>query len=407
MARRGAATISLRRRRPRSARLRMTLWYAGAYFLLGSGVIVLELLFTSSSATVSIAVAPHVRVAVHGAGSGPLTVLTSPGLGRLLSPGGFATAQQHADIARLLVASWLAFGVTAVIAGGFGWIASGRVLRPLREMAATAHTITAGSLGRRMARAGRDDEFRQLGDAFDDLLGRLQASFDTQRRFVANASHELRTPLTLHRTLLQVALADPDASAASLRATCEELLASGQEHEQLLEALLTLATSERGLDRAAPMDLALLARRAIEAAAAVAVEHSVQLSSELEPAFTLGDAALVERLIANLLDNAIAYNRLGGTVRVVTGNPAGAPTLTVVNSGQPIGAGEVQRLFEPFQRLGGRGAGDGHHGLGLSIVRAVAAAHDATLEALPGPDGGLWITVAFKPLATGAQGERP
>lgn len=391
--------IRRRRRRPRSARRRMTLWYAGAYFLLGSAVIVLELAFTSASSTVSVSVASaRPRITIHVPSSGPLALLPAPTLRRLLNPSGFAVAQQHADIARLLLASWLAFGVTALIAAGFGWIASGRVLRPLREMAATAHTITAGSLGRRMARGGRDDEFRQLGEAFDDLLGRLEASFEAQRRFVANASHELRTPLTLHRTLLQVALADPDASAVSLRATCEELLASGRDQERLLEALLTLATSERGLDRAAPVDLALLTRRAIESATPAAQARAVQLFSALEPAFTLGDAALLERLIVNLVDNGIAYNRDGGSLHVTTGNPGGAPTVTVVNSGPQIAVGEVERLFEPFHRGGGRFAGDGHHGLGLSIVRAVAGAHEASIEALPGPDGGLAVTVAFKRL---------
>ena len=366
----------------------MTLWYAGAYFLLGSAVIVLELALASGSRTVSVASAVP---------RAPETLLL-PAARRLLNGASVVVAQHNADLARLLAVSWVAFGLTAVVAAGFGWIASGRMLRPLREMAATAHTITAGSLGRRMARGGRDDEFRQLGEAFDDLLGRLEASFEAQRRFVANASHELRTPLTLHRTLLQVALADPNASALSLRATCEELLTSGRDQERLLEALLTLATSERGLDRAAPLDLALLARRAIEAASPAAAAGSVQLSSELQPAFTLGDAALVERLIANLVDNAIAYNRVAGTVYVTTGNPAGAPTVTVVNAGPQIAVGEVQRLFEPFHRLAGRGAGDGHHGLGLSIVRAVAATHEATIDALPGPDGGLAVTVAFKQL---------
>ena len=136
-------------------------------------------------------------------------------------------------------------------------------LRPLREMTATARTITAGNLGERLALQGPDDEFKQLGDTLDDLLARLEASFEAQRRFVANASHELRTPLTLERTLLEVALADPGASAAKLRATCEELLASGREQERMLEALLTLASSERGLDRRDPLDLAKLAGDAV------------------------------------------------------------------------------------------------------------------------------------------------
>jgi signal transduction histidine kinase len=278
-----------------------------------------------------------------------------------------------------------------------GWFASGRVLRPLREMTATARTISAGNLSQRLALPGPDDEFKQLGDTLDDLLARLEASFEAQRRFVANASHELRTPLTVERTLLEVALADPDASAEALRATCEELLGCGRDHERLLEALLTLASSERGLDHRERLDLATLTDQVLRTSRPAIQRQTLQLASTLAPALTPGDPALLERLIANLIDNAMRYNDAGGRIEVRTATDGGRSLLSVTNTGPVVPPNELARIFEPFQRLDGdrTTAAEGHHGLGLSIVRAIATAHGATITAQPPPSGGLSITVSF------------
>jgi signal transduction histidine kinase len=304
--------------------------------------------------------------------------------------------QHNADVDRLLAASWVTLAVTAVVAAVLGWFLAGRVLRPLREMTASAQTISAGNLHERLALTGPNDEFKQLGDTFDDVLGRLEASFAAQRRFVANAAHELRTPLTVERTLLQVALGDPDASAASLRAACEELLACGRDHERLLDSLLTLATSERGLSRQEPIGLAAVADDVLASFRDEIEKRSLTVIAQLDQATIDGDRALIESLVANLVDNAIRYTEPQGRVEVTTSVAAGHAVLTVVNSGQQIPAGEIERLFEPFRRLAtDRTTADGHHGLGLSIVRAVATAHHATVAATPGPDGGLAITVKF------------
>ena len=289
--------------------------------------------------------------------------------------------------------------LTALGSAVLGWYIAGRVLRPLRSITSTARTISAGSLHQRLALTGPDDEFKALGDTLDDLLARLEGSFESQRRFVANASHELKTPLTVERTLLQVALADPDASAEKLRATCEEVLATGIEHEQLLESLLTLASSERGLERREPLDLSLIAGEAIAAAQPALERRGLELEAGLHLAQTSGDAALVERLAVNLIDNAVEHNVTGGRVEVTTAlTAAGDATLTVTNTGPVVPPGEVARLLEPFQRLAGVRAAEpnGHHGLGLSIVRAIAAAHDATLDVQPLPGGGLTVTVRFR-----------
>jgi signal transduction histidine kinase len=200
--------------------------------------------------------------------------------------------------------------------------------------------------------------------------------------------------LTLERTLLQVALADPNASADSLRATCEELLASGRNQERLLEALLTLATSERGLEHRETMDLGPLAGRGLGAAQAQIAARALEVRPTLRSAALRGDRALIERLIANLLDNAAAHNHDGGWIEVETTTDSGRAVLRVANSGPVIYPDEVERLFEPFQRGGAeRTAADGHYGLGLSIARAIVRAHDGEITAAPLPAGGLAITV--------------
>src|SRR6185437_8927541 len=325
-------------------------------------------------------------------GSSSASALPSPVGGRPIVHD--VVSQQHsADVDRLLAASWVTLAVTAVVAAVLGWFLAGRVLRPLREMTAAAQTISAGNLHERLARAGPDDEFKQLGDTFDDVLGRLEASFAAQRRFVANAAHELRTPLTVERTLLQVALADPDANAASLRAACEELLTCGREHERLLESLLTLASSERGLGRREPVDQARLAGHVLLTPRPDIQRQALELDTTLEPAGVAGDPALLERLMANLVDNAVRYNRPGGRIEVRTAAVNGHAVVSVANTGPVVRADETERMFEPFQRLGGGRAAraDGHHGLGLSIVRAIASAHDATIDAVPQPAGGLAV----------------
>jgi signal transduction histidine kinase len=263
-------------------------------------------------------------------------------------------------------------------------------------MTVSARTISAGNLHDRLALTGPEDEFKQLGDTLDDLLARLEAAFAAQRRFVANAAHELRTPLTLERTLLQVALADPNASEASLRATCEELLQAGRNQERLLEGLLTLATGERGLERREWFDLAPLVQRSLDDMEAEIESRHIHSRMLVVPASVLGDPALAQRLFANLLDNAVRYNRPGGWIEVETSTSARGTALRVANSGPVVAPETVERLFEPFRRLGAeRVADNGHYGLGLSIARAIATAHDATITVDAPPDGGLVVTVGF------------
>ncbi|HEX3977517.1 MAG TPA: HAMP domain-containing sensor histidine kinase [Solirubrobacteraceae bacterium] len=393
----------------RTARLRLTLLYTGMFLGLGTALVIGIFLLSSDGRLV--------HASAHAVTVSPTSTTIQPvppnvsghALRRLAQPGGVVDSQPSSDLAGLLATTWGLLVITAMVSALLGWFAAGRVLRPLREMTDAARTISAGNLGRRLALAGPDDEFKRLGDTLDELLARLEASFDAQRRFVANASHELRTPLTVERTLLQVALADPDATEASLRAACEELLACGREHERLLESLLTLASSERGLNHREPVDLARLAGHVLLTPRPDMQRHGLELDTMLEPAAVAGDPALLERLMVNLVDNAVHYNRSGGRVEVRTAAVNGHAAVSVTNTGPVVRPDETERLFEPFQRLGGGRAAraDGHHGLGLSIVRAIAVAHDATVDAVPQPAGGLAVTVSFARLDGAAAPHSP
>ena len=269
------------------------------------------------------------------------------------------------------------------------------MLRPLSTITAAARRISASSLHERLALQGPDDELKDLGDTLDDLFARLEASFDAQRRFVANASHELRTPLTRERTLLQVTLADPAATPDTWQAVSQELLASNAEQEHLIEALLTLASSEAGLGQREPVDLAALASACLAVARPGISRLGLQVRADLRPAVLDGDPLLIQRLVSNLIDNAVRHNVPGGHIQVATGTSR--PRRLVgdqLRAGHPGRRGRPAVPALPATRHPPRPRRGGH-GLGLSIVRAIATAHGAAITAQPLPGGGLAIAVSF------------
>ena len=310
--------------------------------------------------------------------------------------GALAVNVNNSDLHQLLIFSAFALAVMVVASMALGWFLAGRVLRPLQVITTAARELSASTLHERLALDGPNDELRELGDTFDELLGRLEASFESQRQFVANASHELRTPLTLERAILEVTLADPVASTVSLRTACERVLAIGEQQERMIDALLTLARGERGLERRESLLLDTLTGEVLRERREEIAQRGLRLDAKLEHASTTGDPRLIERLAANLLDNAIHHNVANGWVSVTTATQAAEAVLTVANSGPVISAEEVERLLRPFNRLGANrlGHGDGH-GLGLSIVAAIATAHGATLSVHPQPDGGVRAEVRF------------
>ena len=295
------------------------------------------------------------------------------------------------DIGPALIAL-VAFAVAVAIA----WWLAGRFLRPLRSITTAAQDISATNLHRRLALEGPNDELTELGRTLDDLFGRLEAAFESQRHFVANASHELRTPLAGQRTLLQVALADSDASTEALRAACEEALQLGDQQERLIDALLTLATSEGGVERWESLDLAEIAETVLLGRRQEAEHRGIRIDPTLHAAPTLGDPNLVESLVVNLVDNGLRHNVSGGRVEVSTVSAPGQASIRVINTGPTVPADHVERLFQPFQRIGSERVRrvDGH-GLGLAIVQAIARAHGAAVTAHPHCEGGLDVAVTF------------
>ncbi|MEU0884367.1 HAMP domain-containing sensor histidine kinase [Lentzea sp. NPDC005914] len=298
---------------------------------------------------------------------------------------------------QLLVGSAVALVVLIPIAVGGGWFVAGRFLRPLRAITATAKAISAGNLDQRLDLGEPVDELTELGHILDDLFARLEASFNAQRHFVANASHELRTPLAGLRTLLEVTLADPDADTGTLRSACEEALTLGEHQERLVQALLALATSERGVTRWDTLDLAQVVTGVLVSRRDPATQKGINLAEHLTPAVTAGDPRLIESLVANLIDNAIRHNHPDGHIHVTTQTSGAHVVLTVTNSGPVVPEDQLQRLFQPFQRLSPGRNNHAGHGLGLAIVNAVTQAHHATLTTTARSQGGLTVTVRFAP----------
>jgi signal transduction histidine kinase len=379
--------VTTARRRWRSTiRVRLTLLYAGAFFLAGAVLVALLYLYLR-------------LVLAHQVGpASSLQHLTPDVQGALRAQ---LQRDRDATLDTMLVASLILLGVVGVVAGGFGWLLAGRALQPLQQITATARRVADRSLHERIALDGPDDEIKDLADTLDGMLERLDRAFDGQARFVANASHELRTPLTINRTLIEVALANPEASE-SMRQLGATLLAVNQRHERLIDGLLTLASSEQRIADPTPVDLADIARHVTIESEDAARVAGVEVRAELRPAATEGDPALLERLTQNLVDNAVRYNLTrDGWVSVVTDADGDEVHLTVENAGPPIRPYEVPGLFDPFRRLPaaeriadaaapsmGRGAG-----LGLSIVRSVARAHGGDVHASPRADGGLTVRV--------------
>ena len=372
-----------RPRRPQTAvRWRLTLLYGGLFLACGAALLAVTYALVSH-APVSTDPgglfaragnsAPQERLPASTPSQGVRvpSARLPPGVERVLqSPAGRATvkfvgaSQRIADLHRLEVESAIALAVMTILSGGLGWLVAGRVLRP------------------------------------------LERAYDAQRRFVANASHELRTPLTASRALLEMVITDPHATPDTFRQTCRDALEENEQQEQLIDALLALAQGDQGINRREPVDLQAVVGDALHAHQ-VDAEH-LTLDVELAPARASGDRRLLVRLASNLLQNAIHHNVPNGYVRVRLRERDGRAALSIVNSGPAVPAGEIDRLLGPFQRLApdrlGHPAG---FGLGLSIVAAVAGAHEATLDISPGEHGGLRVEVSFPPAGLGLRALEP
>ncbi|MGO9900013.1 MAG: sensor histidine kinase, partial [Solirubrobacteraceae bacterium] len=402
-----------------TARLRLSLLYGGLFLVCGAGLLAITygLVRANVPATVTVLGTPttigatpqHVHLVPR-----PIGHPHNRRAGTPESPASqveIADRQKQVDLNGELLWSAVALAIMTLVSFGLGWYVAGRVLRPVRTIARTARTISARNLNERLALDGPDDEFKELGDTLDDLFARLQTAFDSQRHFVANASHELRTPLTIERSLLQIALSDPNPTVQSLLVTCQNALLNSEQQQHLIDGLLTLARSEGGLDNREPCDLEQIIEQVLMTPRTDVDRLGLRINTTLQLAPVEGNPRLLERLASNLVENAIHHNTHGGHVEITTGTRHQHAFLTIANTGPVIPASDVQRLFQPFQRLNGtRTQHNNGHGLGLSIVQAIATAHDATITTQARADGGLAIQVSFprpeKPREQG-QGSRP
>lgn len=379
---------------PWTIRTRLSLLYAGAFFAASVALIAFIYLFLGQVIDQQ------------------FMIRTAPGTPPLeASPDEFSQGQRIIEVmirrARvdtlqtMLIISGIVAAVMTVIAGIIGWLVAGHALQPLRDITATARRVADRSLHERIGLSGPKDEIKDLADTLDAMLERLDRSFDSQRRFIANASHELRTPLTIARTLIEVALLDKEAGE-KVKQLGTTLLAVNQRHEKLTDGLLTLASSDQRPAEFHRMDLAEIAGHVVAELRPLAERNGVSLVANLRAGNIMGDAFLLERLIQNLVENGLQYNLPeSGWVRVRSDSGADGVELVVENTGPVVPVHEVPGLFEPFRRLASterlagvaRGSTVRGAGLGLSIVRSVALAHSGTVEATPRDGGGLAVRV--------------
>jgi signal transduction histidine kinase len=385
---------------PQKVRARLALLYAALFLVSGSALLALTYGLVAASLPKQSPAAEQasgfdsnqlakLKVACRQPYPDPGTVLACK---RAFSAG--AASVRDSALNSLLLFSLLGLGVMTVASGGLGWYVSGRVLRPVRAITETARRASDQHLGERLALTGAQDELKELADTFDEMLERLDQAFAAQRRFVANASHELRTPLTVMRTAIDVALAKPNRTTQQLEDMAARVRRSIDRAENMIEALLVLAISDQGVTSSELLDLSAVAEDALELAAPGIIRLGLSVQADLAPAEATGDQQLIERMVWNLVDNAVRHNQPGGRIRITTSRCPGGAVLRVTNTGAVVPPDAVSTLAEPFRRIDKQP--DGGVGLGLSIAQSVSIAHGARLDIHSQPEGGLDISLILR-----------
>jgi signal transduction histidine kinase len=367
----------------RTIRMRMALSYWGLFVASGAVLLTVTVALWQGSTTTT----------VHAPRAGEDQVPDTGHLG--------ATTVHGSDLYQLLIVSGIALAMMAVVSIAFGWLVAGRFLQPVRAITAAARRISATSLDQRLNLAGPDDDLKELADTVDELLARLERSFQFERRFVANASHELRTPLTTMRVWLDVAMAKPEPLPPQLTSLAGRLRRELDQVDALLEGFLALARTQQGpaADQAT-LSLGRVARAAFGRQADAVAGLTLRIDHDrCGAAWVCGSTTLLTRMVENVIDNAVRHNEPGGWIRASTEARESLARLVVENGGAVLSEADVSGLAQPFRRPGADRTGSGKGtGLGLSIVESIAKAHDGTLELSPRPDGGLRVIITL-PLA--------
>ncbi len=375
-----------------SLRWRLALLYGALLAVVAAALLALSLWLVDRAVAAAAGAPSGSLVRVRTAGGDEIVVSADELLDTLRTQAGEAVLRVGGPL----------FALVVLAGGALGYAVAARALQPVAQITGTARRLSTEMLSpemlsERIALAGPQDELFELASTFDAMLARLDRAFDSQRRFVANASHELRTPLSVMRTEVDVTLADPDADRAELRAMGERVRAATERADALVESLLVLARTEAqvrsGLEVREPVDLALAVPPALAALSAELQAAALRVELDLRPAFAAGDPGLLERMVGNLVENAVRHNTEGGWLRVRTGSGGGSCWLVADNTGVPLDPGTAGELLEPFWRGGAARSGRRGAGLGLSIVSAVVAAHDGSVRVEPRPGGGLCVEV--------------
>jgi signal transduction histidine kinase len=365
-----------RRLPARSVRVRLTALYGSLFLLCGAALLVITYLLVSRATAIR-------AVATSSPGGRP-------------APG--AVVHTHlVDLHQLLVQSGVALAIMTVVSGVLGWVVAGRVLSPLRTITARTRQISKESLHDRLALQGPRDELTELADTIDELLARLEAAFDAQRRFVANASHEMRTPLTIMRTTLEVAAAKPDGVPAKPKVLEAALIEDLDHAERLLESFLVLSRAEHGeLGEQSLVSLKGLIAAALAGQAEELAAKEIAVRTVPTDARVLGSETLLARMVENVIENAVRHNQPHGVIEIACEIDGEQAWLLIDSTGPFLEEDRVAQLAQPFKRLGRDRTGSDHgHGLGLSIVAAIAAAHHGRLELHARPQGGLSVRIAL------------
>ncbi|WRS29275.1 HAMP domain-containing sensor histidine kinase [Actinomycetaceae bacterium MB13-C1-2] len=384
---------------PRKARLtirgRLTLAFSVIFALVGTLMVVATYFFMRYVPHYGLMREVGTVVSFETEELSPLSIVRTPDDDAIQSEWSTFVIQDATTLLNVQLLISLVFLVVLICAGAVAsWFIAGRILQPINTLSQVAKDASEGNLKQRVELDGPDDEVRRLGATFDHMLTRLDAAFESHKRFAAGASHQLQTPLAATRTMIDVASSDPSPSVEGLQETLSRVRQMNERSIETVDALLDLTAIEYRSDNVEEVDLGVLVGGALSVVAAESADRGITITSDIAPdSRTFANPVLIEQMLVNLLQNAVRHNHDGGSIEVrLTADTC--PKLHISNTGEKVDPARVEQLTEPFSRGRDQAAKTGH-GLGLAIVQSIADASNARLTLESNPEGGLCVTVTF------------